>query len=472
MKSTLISKLAERWPLAAEALAGLICGLFILAGSLISVHRFWQYEIWYYDFGIFDQAIRSAAAFRPPIIEHFVVEDKWIWADHFHPGIFLLSPIYWFTDKSEAILVAQAVVIGISAYVLFRIALTKLKSHFLSLMVLLSYVFFVGLQNAVLTEFHELALVTLPLMLCYWAIINNKKKTFLITFASILLFKESLFALGIGLSFFVFWYRKEWRKLAILTSMYSVLWGLFAIKIVIPYFSGKSEYQYAPPVHSLAEAIPRLYTPFIKVSTVFNLFWSFFFLPVAYLPTLPIIGINLLGRFLSEGSTRWDLGLHYNAELAPTLAVSVILILAILLKKLPKKVVYLIAVLMVLNSLFLYHVKFRRPFALAYNRAFYAHTQDFKFLNDLMVAVPPGKTVMTQNNLAARFTDRKVKMIRANYETYKPELIVLDMRAGQNPNNFLFAGDQNQFFADVKADVKYEILYQSHDQYIFQRKAE
>jgi len=46
------------------------------------------------------------------------------------------------------------------------------------------------------------------------------------------------------------------------------------------------------------------------------------------------------------------------------------------------------------------------------------------------------------------------------------------MRAGQNPNNFLFAGDQNQFFADVKADVKYEILYQSHDQYIFQRKAE
>lgn len=457
------------WKPVAEGLALLICGLFILAGSLISVHRYWQYEIWYYDFGIFDQAIRSLAKFQPPIIDHMIVEDKWVWADHFHPGILLMVPIYWITDQSEGLLIGQAVVIGLSAYVLFRIGRNTLKSYFLSLAVLASYVLFVGLQNAILTEFHELALVPLPLMLTYWAILKGKKWWYVAFFVWTLMYKESLFVLGLGVSFFVFMYRKEWRKLAIATGLYSLLWAFLSIKVIIPFLSGRDEYQYAPKSGNLSEMITKLFTPVLKVKTTFSLFWSFLFLPLLYVPTLPIIGLNLVGRFLSEGSTRWDLGLHYNAELAPTLAVTCVIVLARMLQRWPKKVVYGIGVLLVLNSYFVYYFVYKRPFALAYNPAFYANSQNFEFLDRLLAAVPEGKTVMTQNNLAARFTDRKVKLIRENYQDYKPEIVVIDIRPGQSPNNHLFNGNMERFYKNISRNREYRVRYHENDQYIFER---
>src|SRR5690606_312203 len=88
--------------------------IFALFGSLVSLHRFWQYDIYYYDFGIFDQALWKVAQFKAPIIEHLVVGGKWIFADHFNPSLFVLSPLYWFTDRSEIMLVAQAVCVALS----------------------------------------------------------------------------------------------------------------------------------------------------------------------------------------------------------------------------------------------------------------------------------------------------------------------------------------------------------------------
>lgn len=448
-----------------------LCALFILAGSLISIHRYWQYEIWYYDFGIFDTAIREVAKFQTPIIDHFVVEDKPIWADHFHPGIFLLSPIYWFTDRSEALLIAQAVIVGLSGLVLYKTGVTFLKSHFLSLAVLFSYLFFAGIQNAVLTEFHELAIMTLPLMLTYWAILTNRKKWFVVFLILTLSFKESLFALGIGLSFFVFIFRPAWRKLAIITAGLSLAWGWLSIKIILPYFSGH-EYPYAPKYEGLAATFKGLTTPVIKVKTTLNLFWSFLFLPLLYLPTLPIIALNLTSRYLSLASTRWELGMHYNAEIAPTLAISCFLAFAILLKKLKRLFVYAIAIVMIVNSVLLYHVAFKRPFALAYNRAFYAHTQNFTFLNDLIARVPKDGLLMTQNNLAARFTHRGVKLLRDDYKKYKAMWIVLDVREGQNVNNFYGIGGAQDFFNKLFIDPAYYVYYKNNDQYIFKLRVE
>ena len=218
--------------------AFIVCLLFSIAGVVVSLHRYWQFEIWYYDFGIFDQAIWKVANFLPPIIDHFIVSQKIIWADHFHPSIFLFSPLYWLTDKSEVLLITQAVLVGASGYVLYLLSLKITKNWLTSLAVLLSYLLFTGLQNAVITEFHELALVPFPLMLTYWGILQKKKKLFLISFIITLGFKETLFLLGIGLSMFLFFYQKEWRKLALFTLIYSLLWGFLSIKIIIPYFSG------------------------------------------------------------------------------------------------------------------------------------------------------------------------------------------------------------------------------------------
>src|SRR3989344_3357598 len=94
-----------------DALSYLCTLLFMIAGVFVSLNRYWQYNVFYYDFGIFDSAIWSVSRFKPPIIDHLAVGGKWIFADHFNPSIFLLSPLYWLTDRQEMILVVQAAVV-------------------------------------------------------------------------------------------------------------------------------------------------------------------------------------------------------------------------------------------------------------------------------------------------------------------------------------------------------------------------
>lgn len=445
-----------------------ICLTFTMAAVLVSVNRFWQYETQYYDFGIFDTAIRKVARFQPPIIDHFIVEDKWIFADHFHPAIFLLSPLYWFTQRSEVLLVAQAVAVGASAYVLYLIAAKLLPKRVLALAVLLAYVLFVGLQNALITDFHEITVMTLPLMLCYWAIVHERKKLTVASFVLTLAFKELLFPLGLGLALFIWWYRPAWRKLALALAAYAVAWGVATIKFIIPAFAG-GLYQYVPPQREMS-VFAQLFLPVVKLKTLGFVFGSFLFLPLLYLPTLPILLMNFGMRFLSGSTNHWDLGFHYNAEIAPTLAVSTVFALALVYKKFGVRVVYLPAALLVLVSVFLYRVVLRGPLAMSYNPAFYAHTKDFQYLNEFLAEVPAEKTVMTQNNLAVRFTDRHVKLLRDNYEKYQPELIVLDLRDGQNPNNFMGVKDVNGILSRLLVDPQYSLLYHQGAQYIFQRK--
>src|SRR3989338_7257533 len=88
-----------------------MCALYALAGILINLNRFWQFDLGYYDFGMFDRPIWNLAHFKAPIIDHMVVGGKINLADHFNPGIYLLVPIYWFTDRSEALLIVPSIAI-------------------------------------------------------------------------------------------------------------------------------------------------------------------------------------------------------------------------------------------------------------------------------------------------------------------------------------------------------------------------
>ena len=240
---------------------------FTIAGIIVSLHRFWQYEVFYYDFGIFDRAIWQVSKFQAPIIDHLIVGGKWIFADHFSPSIFLLSPLYWLTTKSEVLLVAQATIVGLSGIVLYGIGKQVLRNKFLAFGILSCYLLFLGLQNAVITDFHELTVATLPFMLIFWAILNKKLKLYLLFLIITLGFKEVLFATGIGIGVALFFLRKEWWRIALFTIIVSIAWGIISIKFVIPAFSD-GIYVYAP---SLPDGVLNKVTAFfdhpIKIKT-------------------------------------------------------------------------------------------------------------------------------------------------------------------------------------------------------------
>lgn len=449
-----------------------LCVLFAIAGILVSLHRFWQYEVFYYDFGIFDQAIWNVSRFNPPIIEHLIVGGKWIFADHFSPSIFLLSPLYWLTTRSEMLLIVQAIVVGLSGMVLYSIGKHILKNKLLALGILVSYLFFVGLQNAVISDFHELTIMTLPLMLTFWAIVHRRIWLYFLFLVITLGFKESNFLLGIGIGISIFFLRREWFKIGLITIALSLIWGYVSIQVVIPSFSNSS-YTYFPIFNSnIFDNIFSFFSHPLKQRTLFYSFFSFGFLPLLS-PEFWFLFLQDYGtRFIGNSCcTRWDLGLHYNAQSAVLLGISSIFALRRLQHvEFISKFLSLLIILIIINSLFLYRFVLNGPFALAYKSAFYAHTKDFIFLNNLIKIIPNNASVMTQNNLASRFTHQKVFILRKDYENYKPEYIVMDLRDGQNPNDFFGTKDVPAIMVLLRKDSMYELIYQTKEQFIFRRK--
>lgn len=448
--------------------------IFILAGVLVSVHRYYQYETFYFDFGIFDQAIWNVLRFKPPIIDHFLLTDRIIFADHFNPTIFVLSPLYWLTEKSEVILVAQTILVGLSGLVIFFIAKKILNNSSYALCIQLTYFLFTGLQNAIISDFHEVTIGTLFLSLIFFAVAYRKKLLFFVSLILFLGIKELNSAVGLSLAITIFFIEKSWRKIAITTAIISVLWGFAAVNFIIPYFSGGFYIYVKGLIYDPFKVIPYLIDDPEKIKTMFFSFLSFGFLPILTPSFWPSIFQDYILRFYASSSdTRIKLGLHYNAQVAVIYAISSIYALLHLKRKLNKKIINIILVLLIINAMILYRFILHGPFGLAYNMDFYKHSNDFEFLNVIVGKVPKDVFVMTQNNIGSRFTHQKMLLLRSNYSIYKPAYIVLDLRDGQNPNNFfpMKMSEVDKFAADLRKDPCYEAIFKTKDQFVYKRKS-
>ena len=449
-----------------DLLAYTLFVLFTLAAIAVSVNRFWQYEVFYYDFGIFDRAIWLVSQLKPPIIDHLVVGGKLIFADHFNPSIFLFSPLFWLTDKSEALLIAQSAIVGLAGLFIYQTGKMVTKNALFSFAILVAFYFFIGMQNAIIFDFHGTTVATLAIVLCFYFFAKNKKVPFVIFFLLTLGFKESNFLLCAGIATATFFLNKHWRRLSIALFIISIAWGIFTIKFLIPYFAGG---RYGYDVQFTADKLNIIFdlldTP-MKRNVVFYSLLSFGFLPLLHPAFLFVIIQDFLVRFLSN---RVSLGLHYSAQLACIFALSSLYSYAIVKKNnVIKKYMTIVSLLLMLNALFLYRFVLRGPLALSYNKDFYLHTHDFAFLNALVAKVPKGTSVMTQNNLASHFThQRQLWVLKDNYETYDAEYIVLDFRSGQNANDFFPTKHPDLILQKLLKDPRYEVLFEDNHAYIF-----
>ena len=309
-------------------------------------------------------------------------------------------------------------------------------------------------------------------MLTFWAILKKKLKLYLLFLIITLGFKEILFATGIGIGLTIFFLNRKWRNVAFLTIFISIVWGIVSIVFIIPSFSN-GIYIYTPtfPDGILNKVIALADNP-IKVKTLFYSFLSFGFLPI-FSPTFwPLIFQDYALRFMPTGlGTRWDLGFHYNAQSAVILSMASIFGLHNLMKvKRISKFIPFLGIFLIINAFILYRFILHGPFALAYNQAFYRHSKNFVFLNDLIEKIPTNASVMTHNNLAARFTHQRVWILRSDYAMYKPDYILIDNRKGQNPNNFFTSpGNIDGVIKVIRSDHNYKLIYNTQEQFIFKR---
>lgn len=455
-----------------DAFILLLISCYFIVFSVISVNRYWQYEVHYLDFGIYDEAIWKVANFKSPIVDKGD-NGKIIFADHFAPGMFLLSPLYWLTDRREIMFITQVLSVSLAAWVAYIIARSLLKNKIAVTALIISFLGFVGMQNALITELHEIVFAVLPLTLVFWAIERKRWKWYFGFLLLLLSFKESNAGLAIGVGLYLLLrYRKVYAKYAAGTVIIGLLWGIVTTMVIIPAFN-ESKYAYAPSFlqgQSLPQVASRFLDLKVKRETFAYTFATFGFLPFFDISIWPAVFEHYLERFvLTTDGTRFNMGFHYNSILVPILFMGALNVFQKLEKRVSGKIIslYSLAIIagVIVISRFIYH----GPIDLFYNRAFYEQSKNLTYIDDFVKIFPKSGLVLTQSNLAPRLTHGPdIRLIRSKFAALHPDYVILDLTPGQR-----FIGT-DQLAVEIKDyylnDPDYTLSKVHNDQYLFSKR--
>lgn len=454
-----------------EFIVGLAILVYVIAACAVSLNRYWQFNAFWYELGLYNEAIWKVSRFQPPTIEQF--DNKIIFADHFNPSLYLFSPVYWFTDRTEAILVTQAAAVGLSAWVAYLIGRKFLKRKIALFALLSAYLGFVGLQNALYTDFHDTTVATLFVILAFWAIFNRKWVWYFLFLLIVLGFKESMPGLGFGMGLYLIIRRDRNIKTGLLTILISTLWYFSAVKIIIPYFSG-GIFAYEPiEYRDFQSAFSAFFIPLdLKARTIFLSLATFGFAPIFNLSLWPVIVEHYAERFVFSGAaTRWDLGFHYNATISPLFFISSLSVFKFIEKR--RFFTFCWSMLIIASVIFLHRFYLHGPLMLASHPVFYWETKNAKFMEDFFKTIPKNGLIMTQNNIAAHLSQYRVRLIDfKGFSRINPDIVALDLRGGQNANNFFPSNfdEASRLSHFLYLDSRYSKLEFTSDQLIFVKK--
>jgi uncharacterized membrane protein len=455
--------------------------LFIIAYLLlyyvlicsVTLNRWWQFEVYYFDHGIFDQALWQVAHGKAPYIDHLETKPLLHLGDHFAPLYYLLSPLYWFTDAYEPLFLVQNAFVVASAWVLYRIMRRNKFPFIASFAILGAYTFFIGLQNTIIAGFHTELPALLVLALVFDAL-DQKRYTLMSVYLGLLVLLKQLFVpISLGIALYLIIAHRTYKLAAIIISA-SLLYYLVITQTVMPLLAGRP-YQYTSDLSLSPSTIAKFVNSPLKRQVISTSLISFGGLPILAPAFWPVIVQDWAVRFVfQDGGARHDLGMHYNALLSVLLAYSSILGMKKLAHdKRTQKLIPIIAVGVITATLYFHQIKFSGPLGLGFNRAFYANSNNFAFLTQFVNQIPLDRgVVMAPNNVAVRLTHKAdVLLLRADYENYDPAIIALDIREGQNPNNFwpLPPAQFKKLYADLLADPRYAPVYVSNEQLYFER---
>ena len=79
---------------------------------------------------------------------------------------------------------------------------------------------------------------------------------------------------------------------------------------------------------------------------------------------------------------------------------------------------------------------------------------------------------MAPNNIAVRLSHYDVILMHGDYENYNPDVIVIDLREGQNANNYwpLQEGIVKSLRDRLRSDPSYTDIYNDPNRHIFVKK--
>jgi len=291
----------------------LACGGLHAAVALI---QFARADVASYDTAIFEEGIRGYAHGGWPIVP-IKGADYNLLGDHFSPAIALIAPFYRLFPHAQTLLIAQAVLIAASVYVVSAWAFKRL-GPWVGGVAALAYGLSFGLQSAVESGFHEVALGVPLLALAGVAFVEQRYKAVVGWSLPLLLVKEDLglTVAAVGLALFLVGERRRGIGLAVA----GVVGTALEVLVLIPWARGdQTGYAYALGGDGLLAALGddpgRKLVTLVVTLAVGGL--------VAAASPWAVVALPTFGwRFAADNPYYWGTDWHYSVLLMPIVVVA------------------------------------------------------------------------------------------------------------------------------------------------------
>jgi len=331
------------------------------------------------DLGQIDQAVwnSSRGRFLEQTDNGFVATRL---TDHVEPMLVFISPIFWLWNDVRALLLLQAIAVGIGAWILYELSLRQfdklLSPHQrtqiwqleplrnltrpLALALATAYLLAPQLQSALLTEFHAAPLAVPLILWAFWAVDARRWGQFIAAALLVASVKEEMALLAAGLGVWAIWrvVIREWgigngdstsshdsqftkpflSGLLVLTV--SLIWFVVATFVIVPAHAaevyGVAESGYFQRYGALGDSPVDIFRSFFtqpglvwqiasepaRIDYLIGLLMPFGFLsllaPEILLLALPVLLANLLSAYPAQ----YYGDFHYSAPLVPYFAVA------------------------------------------------------------------------------------------------------------------------------------------------------
>ncbi len=290
------------------------------AYALLSLLRFRRLEPTSWDNAIFEQAVRGYAALDGPVVD-IKGPGFNLLGDHFSPVLVLLAPVYRVAPSAQTILVAQAVLIGVSVLVVTRLALRH-AGPWAGGALAGCYGLSFGIASAVRADFHEVAFA-MPLLALAGAAYVGRRWTAVVGWSlPLLLVKEDLGAtvLMVGV---VLWLAGE-RRRGLLLAAAGVVGAALVLLVIVPAINPGGVYDYASSVGGERGVLATLLDePGRKAWTVV-LTVAVTGLAALASPWVLLVLPTFGWRFLGDNDFYWGTDWHYSLLLMPIVFVAAV----------------------------------------------------------------------------------------------------------------------------------------------------
>lgn len=291
-----------------------------IAYALVSLLSYRRVDVHSWDLAIFEQAVAAYSRFEAPIV---IVKGPGynILGDHFSPVTALIAPFYRLFPHAQTLLVAQAVLLGLSVVVLARTAIRHLGPWWGSLIAVL-YATSFGMQSAVRVDFHEVAFAVPVLALAGAAFVDGQWNRVIWWSLPLFFVKEDLgmtiAAIGVAL-----WIAGE-KKRGFWLGLLGVLGTVVIVFVVIPSFNASGAYDYVDTLGGEQGVLQTLTAQPQKKLLTLLITLAAGGLAVFVSPWMIAIVPTLAWRFLGDVEHYWGTDWHYSLVLMPIVFIAMI----------------------------------------------------------------------------------------------------------------------------------------------------